>query len=114
MIGLALSAVIAACDSFAISFPSALLAAEKEEEEEVANQRHLDYSRVLFSSSPSPRRELRPWRTFRRSGARRMRFSRISLGNLSSRALSSLPPLGIIKRARTRFVTSRMSVGTRE
>lgn len=53
MIGLALSAVIAACDSFAISFPSALLAAEKEEEE-VANQRHLDYSRVLFSSSPSP------------------------------------------------------------
>lgn len=51
MIGLALSAVIAACDSFAISFPSALLAAEKEEEE-VANQRHLDYSRVLFSSSP--------------------------------------------------------------
>lgn len=54
MIGLALSAVIAACDSFAISFPSALLAAEKEEEEEVANQRHLDYSRVLFSSSPPP------------------------------------------------------------
>lgn len=53
MIGLALSAVIAACDSFAISFPSALLAAEKEEEE-VANQKHLDYSRVLFSSSPLP------------------------------------------------------------
>lgn len=58
LIGLALSAVIAACDSFAISFPSALLAAEKEEEE-VANQRHLDYSRVLFSSSPPPPRPTR-------------------------------------------------------
>lgn len=88
MIGLALSAVIAVCDSFAISFPSALLAAEKEEKE-VANQRHLDYSRVLSPPLTALRRELRPWRTFRRSGERRMKFSRISLGNLVSHASSS-------------------------
>lgn len=98
MIGLALSTVIAVCDSFAISFPSTLSVAEG-----VANQKHLDYIPAFspFFSSPRADFDRGVFLVAVAREERDFRGSPVEISFPASLSLSPPPPplsLGIIKR----------------